>query len=55
MPLRHICYDDTYQGTIDSWKRCPKNFSTYTEDVTSTVSYHLNFSETTGLRALVYR
>ncbi|KAL9691697.1 hypothetical protein QQ045_012123 [Rhodiola kirilowii] len=41
-------------GTIESWNRCPKNFSTYTEDVTSTISAHKNFSEHTSLRALVY-
>lgn len=37
----------------DGWKRCPKNFSTYTEDVTSSIAYHKNLSET-GLRALIY-
>ncbi|KAG6710819.1 hypothetical protein I3843_05G020200 [Carya illinoinensis] len=41
------------EGTVESWKRCPRNFSTYTEDVTSTVAYQKNLTET-GLRALIY-
>lgn len=43
-----------YQGTVETWKRCPKTFSTYTEDVTSSVVYQKNLTET-GLRALIYR
>lgn len=42
------------QGTVETWKRCPKNFSTYTADVTSSVAYQKNLTET-GLRALIYR
>jgi serine carboxypeptidase-like clade 1 len=41
------------EGTVETWKRCPKNFSTYTEDVTSSVAYQKNLTET-GLRALIY-
>lgn len=41
-------------GIVDSWRRCAKNFSTYTPEITSTISYHKNFSENTGLRALIY-
>uniref|UniRef100_A0A7N1A5H7 Serine carboxypeptidase n=1 Tax=Kalanchoe fedtschenkoi TaxID=63787 RepID=A0A7N1A5H7_KALFE len=41
-------------GTVETWNRCPKNFSTYTEDVTTTLSIHKNLSEHTSLRALVY-
>ncbi|XP_059447637.1 serine carboxypeptidase-like 13 [Corylus avellana] len=41
------------EGTVETWKRCPKTFSTYTEDVTSSVAYQKNLTET-GLRALIY-
>ncbi|KAB1208311.1 Serine carboxypeptidase-like 18 [Morella rubra] len=41
------------EGTVETWKRCPKNFSTYTADVTSSVAYQKNLTET-GLRALIY-
>ncbi|XP_075659627.1 serine carboxypeptidase-like 18 [Castanea sativa] len=41
------------EGTVDSWVRCPKALSTYTEDVTSSVAYQKNLTET-GLRALIY-
>lgn len=41
-------------GTVENWSWCPKNFSSYTKDVNSTLSYHKYFSENTTLRALVY-
>ncbi|KAK7851879.1 serine carboxypeptidase-like 18 [Quercus suber] len=41
------------RGTVGSWVRCPKALSTYTEDVTSSVAYQKNLTET-GLRALIY-
>ncbi|KAJ9705304.1 hypothetical protein PVL29_003380 [Vitis rotundifolia] len=40
-------------GTVKSWRRCPKSFPSYTENVDSTVAYHKNFTKT-GLRALIY-
>ncbi|KAK9286544.1 hypothetical protein L1049_014943 [Liquidambar formosana] len=43
------------EGTVTDWKRCQKSVSNYTENISSTVIYHKNFSETTGLRALIYR
>ncbi|XP_002269439.2 serine carboxypeptidase-like 7 [Vitis vinifera] len=40
-------------GTVKTWRRCPKSFPSYTENVDSTVAYHKNFTRT-GLRALIY-
>ncbi|KAI8027268.1 Serine carboxypeptidase-like 18 [Camellia lanceoleosa] len=43
------------EGTMNytSWMRCAKTLPFYTEDVSSTIDYHKNFTKT-GLRALVY-
>ncbi|CAL5379151.1 unnamed protein product [Camellia sinensis] len=43
------------EGTMNytSWVRCAKTLPFYTEDVSSTIDYHKNFTKT-GLRALVY-
>lgn len=42
------------QGTVDDWVRCPKALAYYTEEITSSIAYQKNLSET-GLRALIYR
>ncbi|KAI4367557.1 hypothetical protein MLD38_023284 [Melastoma candidum] len=41
------------EGTAANWHRCWKTFSNFTEEVTSTIPYHKNFTNT-GLRALIY-
>ncbi|XAR72982.1 hypothetical protein NMG60_11019815 [Bertholletia excelsa] len=41
-------------GTMNvSWMRCQKSLPFYTENITSTVTYHERFTKT-GLRALIY-
>lgn len=40
-------------GTKFEWKRCNKSVS-YTEDVSTTIEYHRNFSTTTDYRVLIY-
>ncbi|XP_059653045.1 serine carboxypeptidase-like 7 [Cornus florida] len=42
------------EGTLESsWMRCLKSLPFYTEEISSTIAYHQNFTRT-GLRALIY-
>ncbi|KAL5790386.1 hypothetical protein ACOSQ2_005274 [Xanthoceras sorbifolium] len=41
------------EGTVETWSRCLKSISTYTENINSSVAYQKNLS-TTGLRGLIY-
>ncbi|KAA8536291.1 hypothetical protein F0562_028769 [Nyssa sinensis] len=42
------------EGTMNSsWMRCAKTMPFYTEEISSTVAYHKNFTKS-GLRALIY-
>uniref|UniRef100_F6H9L7 Serine carboxypeptidase-like 18 n=1 Tax=Vitis vinifera TaxID=29760 RepID=F6H9L7_VITVI len=41
-------------GTKGNWQPCNSSLTGYTEDVTTTLAYHRNFSHTSSLRALIY-
>lgn len=46
--------EQQFQGTKELWKMCNGSLS-YTEDLSSVIAYHRNFSLKSELRALIYR